>query len=81
LVVPIRPLLKDGSFGPEDVAALSAAFEDCLLTLRLVDRNDPAATMVAKRMIEFAKRGERDPILLREAVLSSFRNDPDFSGL
>jgi len=27
----------------------------------LVDRNDPAVTMVAKTIIELARRGERDP--------------------
>jgi hypothetical protein len=37
--------------------------------------------MVARRTIELAKGGERDPILLREAVLKSFRNDPGASGL
>jgi len=40
---------------------MSAAFEAALRKLGLVDRNDPAATAVAKLIIEFAKAGERDP--------------------
>jgi hypothetical protein len=79
--VPIRPLLAAGAFSPEDVATLTAAFEDSLRALKLVDRSDPAVTLVAKRVIALAMGGERDPILLREAVLQSFRNDPGASGL
>ena len=47
--VPIRPLLAAGAFSPEDVATLTAAFEDILRALKLVDRSDPAVTLVAKR--------------------------------
>jgi hypothetical protein len=47
---------------------------------QLEQSEDPAVNMVARRTIELAKRGERDPILLREAVLKSFRNDPGAPG-
>jgi hypothetical protein len=60
--VPIRLFLEhDHSFGPEDIAKLSAAFEAALGKLGLVDRTDPKTTEVAKLIIEFAKQGERDP--------------------
>jgi len=60
--VPIRLFLEhDHSFGPEDIAKLSAAFEAALGKLGLVDRTDPKAAEVAKLIIEFAKQGERDP--------------------
>jgi hypothetical protein len=63
--VPIRPFLKHHhSFGPEDIASMSAAYETALSKLKLVDRNDPAAMAVAKRIIELAKEGERDPARL-----------------
>ena len=51
-------------FGPDTVAVLAAALEDTLRQLRLVDRNDPTVTMVAKAIIELARRGERDPHLI-----------------
>jgi hypothetical protein len=79
--MPIRSLFGDGAFSPEDVSAITSAFEDTLHALGLNDRADPAVSMVARRTIELAKGGERDPILLREAVLKSFRNDPGASGL
>jgi len=56
-------------FGPEEIEAIAAAFESTLEQLRLVDRNDPAVMMVAKFTIEIAKRGERDPVRLREQVV------------
>jgi hypothetical protein len=59
---PIRPFLdRDDSFGPEDIAKMSAAFEAALGNLGLVDRSDPVTMAVAKLIIEFAKVGERDP--------------------
>jgi hypothetical protein len=71
--VPIRPLLQDGAFSPEDITALATAFEDTLSALGLVDRNDPAVLMVAKRIIELAKDGERNPARLRNSVVNQFR--------
>ena len=59
--------------GPDTVAVLAAALEDSLRQLRLIDRNDAAVTMVAKKIIELARRGERDPIRLRDQAIQSFR--------
>jgi hypothetical protein len=74
--VPIRPLLEAEAFGPEDISALISAFEASLNALRLVDRSDPAVLLVAKRVIDLARDGNRDPIALRDRVVKSFRNDP-----
>jgi hypothetical protein len=80
-VMPIRPLLfGSGVFSPDEIAVITTAFEDTLNALGLVDRQDPAVTMVAKRMIEIARGGERDPILLRDAVLKALRDNPRTSG-
>jgi hypothetical protein len=79
--MPIRDLLSSGRFSLEDVAHITAAYEESLRALGLVDRADPAATMVAKRLLEIAAGGERDPIVLRDAVLKSFKGDPGISGL
>ena len=56
-------------FGPEDIKLLSTVFEEALRELRLVDRTDPATQLVAKRIIELAQQGERDPIRLREGAI------------
>ena len=79
--MPIRPLLQDVHFAPEEVTVLLAAFEAALQELGLRDREDPAVTLVAKRIIELARRGEHDPDVLRDAVLESFKRDLGVSGL
>ena len=60
-------------FGPDTIAVLAVALEDTLHQLHLADPNDPAVTMVAKRIIELARRGERDPIRLRDQAVQSLR--------
>jgi hypothetical protein len=68
--VPIGAILKnDHSFGPEDIANLTTAFEAALSKLGLVDRKDPLTTTVAKAIIQLAKNGERDPERLCEGAL------------
>jgi len=68
--VPIGTILKkDHSFGPEDIANLTAAFEAALARLALTDRKDPLTTAVAKAVIQLAKDGERDPERLRDGAL------------
>jgi hypothetical protein len=81
LINQANPGFGSGLFTPEEVALITTAFEDTLNALGLVDRQDPAVTKVAKRMIEIARGGERNPILLREAVLNALRSQPGRSGL
>ena len=72
--MPIGTILKnDHSFGPEDIANLTAAFEAALARLALTDRKDPLTTAVAKAVIQLAKDGERDPERLRDGALRSLR--------
>ena len=70
--MPIRPLLAGaGVFSPEDVAALKLAFEDALIVLKL-DRGDPIAVAMAKRIIALAEQGDRNPARLLNAVVTEF---------
>ena len=56
-------------FGPEDVAALTTAFEAAVGKLGLVDRSDPTTVTLAKLIIELAKAGEREPERLCASAL------------
>ena len=67
--MPIQKLLQQQAFEPEDIQVLSSAFEEALRELGLVDRTDPATQLVAKRIIELAQRGERDPMRLRQGAV------------
>jgi hypothetical protein len=65
----ISHLVKEHhSFGPDELEVLATAFDAALLELGL-GRTDPAALLVAKRIITLAQGGERDPIRLREGAV------------
>ena len=70
--MPIYRLLEREALGPEDVALMCNVFEDLLQTLGLADREDPVATLVARRIIELAQTGLRDPIRLKQLTLEAF---------
>jgi hypothetical protein len=59
-------------FDPETTRLLGQVFES--VCAQLHDRSQPASDReaIAKRVIETAKRGERDPERLSRAVLQSF---------
>jgi len=67
-------LFKNKAFEPEAIAAMTRAYTDVCRTLGLSDRDRPQANAVAKKVIEFAQRGERDPVRLREHVLQALRS-------
>jgi len=48
---------------------MGLAYEMTLISLRLVDRGDIANEVVAQKIIEQARAGERDPERLCEAVV------------
>jgi hypothetical protein len=72
--VPITPFLGGATFDPETTRLMGVAFEMVRAALRLVDRDDLANEMIAKRIIELANAGERNPDLLCEGVLKEFRD-------
>jgi len=72
-VLPPGGRERQPAFDPQAVKALAAAYDDACAVLHVVDRADPRATIVAKKIIEHARCGERDPIRLREAVLTDLQ--------
>ncbi|HUI15539.1 MAG TPA: hypothetical protein VL048_18945 [Xanthobacteraceae bacterium] len=69
--VPIYRLLQQSAFGPEEIDRLAAAFEESLRALQLQDRSDPLSETIAKKLIEIAQTGERDPRLLRKRAFEA----------
>ena len=70
--MPIRPYIKEGAFGPEAVSAMATAFEGACAALKASARSDIAKETIAAKIIELARGGEIDPIVLREMALSEF---------
>jgi hypothetical protein len=71
--VPIRAFIGNASFTPEKIEAMTFAFNDALAQLGLVDRTDPLAEIVAKKIIEICRVGECDPKRLCELALKDIR--------
>lgn len=63
----IIPFLKNDAFVPNDITAMSKAFEDVCRELSVSDLR--SREVIATRIIELARRGERSPTRLRDRVL------------
>jgi hypothetical protein len=53
--VPIDRLLNGSTLSAEKIAQLKTAYDSTLRALHLVDRNDPIAEIVARKIIEIGK--------------------------
>ena len=67
----IYRLIASGTFDPEVIEVMTAAYERALSELRLTDRNDPLTELIAKSIINVTARGERDPEMLKERALNA----------
>ena len=72
----ITPFLTGQAFDPETVQAMSAAFDMACKSLRLHGRSDPASEILAKKIIELAQRGVRDPDALSKRAVEELRPGP-----
>jgi hypothetical protein len=71
-------LFKNKAFEPEAITMMSSAYADVCRKLGVSDDNPSEADVVAKKVIEFAQRGERDPARLRESVFRALRSEMAF---
>lgn len=70
--IPLEADYREGNaeavFEPHDIDAMSMALNDVCEVLKL-DGNAKAREIVAMRIIELARRGERSPEKLRDLLL------------
>ncbi len=64
----IIPSSQDDAFDPDALRAMSIALEEVCRTLQ-VDGDQRAREVMAVRIVELARRGERDPQRLSDRVL------------
>jgi hypothetical protein len=70
----ITPFLKNGGvFDPKDITAMSMALDDICNELDISAGASAAREIIAIRIIELARRGERSPTRLRDRVLNESR--------
>ena len=72
----IYRIFQTGVFEPEEIATMSAAYEDALSVLQLANRQDPITELVARKIIAVARSGERDPPRIRELALKELGISP-----
>jgi len=76
--MPIRAYLDGLQFDPETTRLMAIAFEMALVALQRTDGIvNPTREAVAKKIIELAKAGERDPERLCDTALQSLRPSPE----
>ncbi|HEY1475969.1 MAG TPA: hypothetical protein VGF53_18015 [Pseudolabrys sp.] len=66
----IYRIIANGHFAPDDIAAMTAAYEGALLDLGLVARNDPLTELVAKSIVSVTALGVRDPETIKVRALN-----------
>ena len=64
-------VFADAGLESDAVIAVLVAFERVREALGLADRTDPLTMIVANKLIELAKAGERDPQRLYELTLQA----------
>lgn len=67
----IYRLIRAGSFGPEEIEAMIAAYEAALIGLRLTNRDDPITELIAKSIVTVTGTGERDPARIAERAINA----------
>ncbi len=71
-------LFKNKAFEPEAITMMTSAYADVCQALGVSDTDHLQTDVVAKKVIEFAQRGERNPERLRDCVLEALRGEPSF---
>ena len=71
--MPITRLLEGSTFTPDQRHVLEQAFNNTLRKLNLVDRSDPICEIVARKIIEIARKGEHDPERMAALAVESIR--------
>lgn len=73
----IYRIFRTTVFEPEEIAIMSAAYEDALRVLRLADREDPITELIAQKIIKVARSGEPDPAKITEQALRELGIGPN----
>ena len=60
-------------YEPELLDLMSWVYEDVFKALGLVDRAAPVTELIAKKIIELTKAGERDPARMRDLTIQALQ--------
>ena len=67
----IYRLIANGSFGPDEIEVMTAAYEGALIGLCVTNRDDPITELIAKSVVNVTATGVRDPVLIKERAINA----------
>jgi hypothetical protein len=73
--MPMLRGLNNSGFDPDAIKCLAVAYEDACAELHLPTETTSLKEIVAKKIIAHAQGGERNPIVLRDAVVAELRQE------
>jgi hypothetical protein len=69
--VSIHKLIANGSFGPNEIEVMKAAYEAALVDVDVTGRNAPITELIAKAIVNVTASGERNPQEVMEHALNA----------
>jgi len=69
--VAIHRLIGNGSFGPDEIEVMKAAYEAALADVGVTNPDDPITDLIAKAIVNVIASGERNPKQVMERALNA----------
>jgi hypothetical protein len=81
--VAIYKLIANGSFGPDEIEVMKAAYEAALVDVGVTNPDDPITELIAKSIVNVTASGVRDPTQVMERALNALgvRRSAALSGI
>ena len=70
-VVAIYKLIANGSFGPDEIEVMKAAYKAALVDVGITNPDDPITELIAKAIVNVTASGERNPKKVMERALNA----------
>ncbi len=67
----IHRLIANGSFGPDEIKVMKAAYETALVEVGVTERDEPITELIARSIVNATATGERDPKVVMERALNA----------
>jgi len=67
----LHKLIANGSFGPDEIEVMKAAYEAALVEVRVGNPDDPITDLVARAIVNVIANGERNPEVVAERALNA----------
>ncbi|HEY7228882.1 MAG TPA: hypothetical protein VH558_00785 [Pseudolabrys sp.] len=71
----IRRLIAADSYGPDEIRAMTEAYDIALIVLRLSDKDDPITELLAKSIAAVVATGERRPGVISKKAIEALGID------